>query len=120
MLVIVIAVLVTLGPIRLAESTSTEVSSCARSPADPTGAREKPWSWPQLAVYYDALAWGGYSLRELALDDSRGPCDSQPGEAMAGLALDRMGRAGLSSRSSQPAGSTTSSSPGSRLIKRRE
>ena len=65
--VFVIGVLVTLGPIRLAEATSTDFSSSARNPAHQPSALEKPWSWPWVAAYFDAWAWGGYTLRALAL-----------------------------------------------------
>ncbi len=64
---IVIACLVTLGLIRLAEATSIEVQSSAPNPAYQPGAGEKPWSWPRVAAYFDARAWGGYSIRALAL-----------------------------------------------------
>jgi hypothetical protein len=67
MLLIAIAVLLTLGPIRLAEATSIDVSSSAPNPAYQPRAGEKPWSWPAVAAYYDARAWAGYSLRALAL-----------------------------------------------------
>ena len=66
-LMIVIAVLVTLGPMRLAEATSTEVSSSAPNPAYQPSPGEKPWTWPWVAAYFDARAWGGYSIRALAL-----------------------------------------------------
>ncbi len=64
---IVIACLVMLGPIRLAEATSIEVQSSAPKPAYQPGSGEKPWSWPRVAAYYDARAWCGYSIRALAL-----------------------------------------------------
>jgi hypothetical protein len=64
---IMIAVLVMLGPIRLAEATSREVSSSAPNPAYQPSAGEKPWTWPWVAAYFDARAWGGYSIRALAL-----------------------------------------------------
>ncbi len=66
-LLIVIAVLFTLGPMRLAEATSTEVRSSAPNPAYQPRVGEKPWSWPRVAAYFDARAWAGYSLRALAL-----------------------------------------------------
>jgi hypothetical protein len=64
---IVIAVLVALGPFRLAEATSNEVSSCARNPAYQPSAQERPWPWPWVAADFDARAWAGYSVRALAL-----------------------------------------------------
>jgi hypothetical protein len=67
LLLIVIAVLITLGPIRLAESTSIDVSSSAPNPGYQPSAGERPWSWPRVAAYFDARAWGGYSIRALAL-----------------------------------------------------
>jgi hypothetical protein len=64
---VVIAVLFALGPMRLAEGTSIEISSSSPIPGYQPSAGEKPWSWPAFAVYFDALAWAGYSLRALAL-----------------------------------------------------
>ncbi len=66
-LVIATVVLLTLGPIRLAEATSNEISSCSRFPGYQPKAGEQPRSWPALAAYYDARAWAGYSIRALAL-----------------------------------------------------
>jgi hypothetical protein len=66
-LAIVITVLVALGPIRLAEATSIDVSSSAPNPGYRPSAGEKPWSWPWVAAYFDARAWAGYSIRALAL-----------------------------------------------------
>jgi len=65
-LVSVIAVLVTLGPIRLAEATSTDVSSSAPHPVYLPSAARNPGAgrgWP----LFDARAWGGYTIRALAL-----------------------------------------------------
>ena len=62
-----IAVLFALGPMRLAEATSIEVSSSARNAAYQPVPGEKPWDWLALAAYYDVRAWAGYSLRALAL-----------------------------------------------------
>ncbi len=65
--VVALAVLFALGPMRLAEATSIEVSSSAPNPAYQPGPGEKPWSWPAVAAYYDTRAWAGYSLRALAI-----------------------------------------------------
>jgi hypothetical protein len=64
---VVIAVLFALGPMRLAEGTSIEISSSAPIAGYQPSAGEKPWSWRALAAYYDTRAWAGYSLRALAL-----------------------------------------------------
>jgi hypothetical protein len=66
-MLVMIAVLITFGPIRFAEAMSTEVCWAAPNPAYQPRSGEKPWSWPALAAYYDARAWAGYSLRALAL-----------------------------------------------------
>ena len=62
-----ISVLFALGPMRLAEATSIEVTSSTLNPGYQSGAGEIPWNWAALAAYCDARAWGGYSLRALAL-----------------------------------------------------
>jgi hypothetical protein len=66
-LVIAIAVLLTLGPIRLVEAMSSEVISSAlyngyRPPPD-----EVAWTRTGLSLYLDARAWFGYSIRGLCL-----------------------------------------------------
>jgi len=66
-LIIVIAVLVVLGPVRLAESTSVEVTSCARRFFHQPGASERPRSWPWVVAKFDTRAWFGYSIRALVL-----------------------------------------------------
>ncbi len=66
-LVFVIAVLVTLGPIRLAEATSVDATSSAPHPLILPGAGEKPWSRPWVAAYFEVHVWAGYSIRAAAL-----------------------------------------------------
>jgi len=67
-LAIAVVVLIAFGPIRLAESMSTEVSSSSGFPPDLVyGPRpgEAPWTRTGLALYLDARAWLGYSIRAL-------------------------------------------------------
>jgi hypothetical protein len=66
-LLIVMAVLIALGPIRLAEAMSIDVTSSRPNPGYRPTVGEKPWSWPRVAAYFEARAWGGYSIRALAL-----------------------------------------------------
>jgi hypothetical protein len=66
-MLVLIAVLIAFGPIRLAEAMSREVSWAAPNPAYEPRAGEKPWSWLALSAYYDMRAWAGYSVRALAL-----------------------------------------------------
>jgi hypothetical protein len=66
-LVFAMAVLVTLGPLRLAEATSIDKSSDAPNDAYEPSANGKPWIWTWQTAYFDARAWGGYTLRALAL-----------------------------------------------------
>jgi hypothetical protein len=61
------AVLAVLGPMRLAEATSAEYPGY---PIDLHGGSlvtVKPWRWQWLTVYLELRAWGGHSLRALAL-----------------------------------------------------
>ncbi|MFI5456939.1 MAG: hypothetical protein ACHRXM_15950 [Isosphaerales bacterium] len=64
-LAIAVAVLVALGPIRLAEAVSAEVSSFVIYFGHPSPPGEVPWTWTRLALYLDARAWLGYSIRAL-------------------------------------------------------
>ena len=64
---VAIAVLLALGPIRLAESTSIEVYSSALIPVYQPRAGETPSSWLMVAASYERRAWAGYTLRALAL-----------------------------------------------------
>jgi hypothetical protein len=66
-LMIVIAVLLVLGPLRLAEATSVEVTSCARKFDHQPGPSEHPRSWPWVVAHFDTRAWFGYSIRALVL-----------------------------------------------------
>jgi hypothetical protein len=66
-MIVAAAVLLALGPIRMAEATSIEVSSSDTFPGYQPGPGERVESWPQVAAYFDARAWAGYSLRALAL-----------------------------------------------------
>jgi hypothetical protein len=66
-LVIAIALLFTLGPIRLAEAMSSEVVSSARNPGFRPSRGEVAWTRTELSLYLDARAWAGYSLRALWL-----------------------------------------------------
>ena len=66
-LVIAIAMLFTLGPIRLAEAMSSEVASSARFPGFRPPPGEAAWTRTGLSLYLDARAWAGYSLRALWL-----------------------------------------------------
>ena len=65
-LVIVIAILFTLGPIRLAEAMSSEVTSSA-TPRLSAPPGEAAWTRTGLSLYLDARAWAGYSLRAIWL-----------------------------------------------------
>jgi hypothetical protein len=66
-LLIAIAILVTLGPIRLVEALSTEVSSSATHTFYQPRPDEVPWSRMGLSLYLDARAWAGYSIRALVI-----------------------------------------------------
>jgi hypothetical protein len=66
-LVIAIAILFTLGPIRLAEAMSSEFTSSARFPGFRPAPGEAAWTRTGLSLYLDARAWVGYSLRALWL-----------------------------------------------------
>jgi hypothetical protein len=66
-LVIAIAILVTLGPIRLVESLSREVSSSAIHTFYQPRSDEVPWSRTGLSLYLDVRAWAGYSIRALVI-----------------------------------------------------
>jgi len=64
-LVVGVAMLVALGPIRLAESMSSEVSSSAAFPGYRPSPDEVPWTRAGLALHLDTRAWAGYSIRAL-------------------------------------------------------
>jgi hypothetical protein len=66
-MLVVVAVLTALGPIRLAEATSNEVVQATSNPDYQPMASEKPWSWTWVAAYYDVRAWAGYLPRALVL-----------------------------------------------------
>jgi hypothetical protein len=66
-MLVVVAVLIALGPIRLAEATSSEVIQVTTNPDYQPKAREKPWSWTWVAAYHDMRAWAGYLPRALVL-----------------------------------------------------
>jgi hypothetical protein len=67
LVVFAIAVLVTLGPLRLAEATSIDKSSDAPNDAYQPSPDEKPWTFRWQTAYFDARTWSGYSIRALAL-----------------------------------------------------
>jgi hypothetical protein len=62
-LVIVIAILFTLGPIRLAEAMSSEVASSRHYAGIQPPTPRAVWSRLGLSLYLDARAWAGYSPR---------------------------------------------------------
>jgi hypothetical protein len=64
-LLIAVALLAALGPIRLAESASSSVSSFASRPGFRPDPGAVPWTRTGLALYLDARAWFGYSIRAL-------------------------------------------------------
>ena len=66
-MLVVVAVLIAFGPIRLAEATSSEVIQATPNPDYQPKAGEKPWSWTCVAAYYDMHAWAGYLPRALVL-----------------------------------------------------
>jgi hypothetical protein len=66
-LVIALAILLTLGPVRLAEAMSREVSSSAVRAGYRASAGETAWTRTGLALYLDARAWAGYSIRVFCL-----------------------------------------------------
>ncbi len=70
LLVTAFAVLVALGPVRLAEATSREITYYVYDHNDGAilpSLGGKPWRWMWLYVYLDIRAWAGYSIRALAL-----------------------------------------------------
>jgi hypothetical protein len=66
-MLVVVAALIALGPIRLAEATSSEVVQVTANSDYQPKPSEKPWSWTWLAAYYDMRAWAGYLPRALVL-----------------------------------------------------
>jgi hypothetical protein len=70
LLVTAFAVLVAVGPARLAEATSREITDYVYDHNDGVvlpALAEKPWRWMSLFVHLDFRAWAGYSIRALAL-----------------------------------------------------
>jgi hypothetical protein len=57
-------ILITLGPIRLIESVSSEVFWFTFGP-NQAGVSAKSWRSAWASLYLDARAWGGYSIRAL-------------------------------------------------------
>jgi hypothetical protein len=66
-MLVVVAVLIAFGPIRLAEATSSEVIQVRPNSGYHPRSSEKPWSWTCVAAYYDMRAWAGYLPRALVL-----------------------------------------------------
>jgi hypothetical protein len=66
-MLVVVAVLIAFGPIRLAEATSSEVIQVTANSDYQPKASEMPWSWTWVAAYYDTRAWAGYVPRTLVL-----------------------------------------------------
>jgi hypothetical protein len=66
-MIVAAAVLLALGPIRMAEATSIEVSSSAPFPGYQPGLGQPLENWSHVAAHFDARAWAGYSLRAVAL-----------------------------------------------------
>ena len=89
-MLVVVAVLVAFGPIRLAEATSNEVIQVTGNPDYQPKAGEKPWSWRGVAAYYD-LRPGRVTCLALVLTTLALVTAPQSPVALEGVALDGMG-----------------------------